>query len=419
MRVNIGAIQVRFRDPTFEADLDISGIVIQSTTPEWTPASVLAHTRRKNTDEDSIIIYKMCSFNSLKISGRAVVKATNTDASQSVQIKLITTETKIRVALKRRIADCTVMHTRVSVHLGDLVWIVSQSQLRAISRLAQSLAAAAVRMAQREREGSDTDSVGSASDLSGGSGRFDSSSPSSLRRERSSSASSSLRKEGSSGKRSKGAGRAQGAGRGQVSVKELQYIHQINNWQEGRASLPSYEVIQDSFHLRSSRVDLQLCDDTSVRGGGVQGSVLLRLIGLTVDVYLDQGARSGRHHWNKCNDHLLNNARWSARLVTAASRTQFLDLPSVSLGGLREMGVVVRVSDFSLEALRTGSDSSAPVLPILACDKKTFSIPDDVHNPAVQVGLTLYRYPASSRGHFLGERTSETHATPTLSQARE
>ena len=53
------------------------------------------------------------------------------------------------------------MHTRISVHFGDIIWIVTQSQLRAVSRLVQSLMDAAVKSAQRVREGSEKSSASS------------------------------------------------------------------------------------------------------------------------------------------------------------------------------------------------------------------------------------------------------------------
>ena len=95
--------------------------------------------------------------------------------------------------------------------------------------------------------------------------------------------------------------------------------------------------------------------------------------------------------------------------MTKASKTQFVDLPSVHMGHLKERGVVIRCANFSVGSLRTKKKKSTRpghkkevLLPILASDKKIFSIPDDVHNPAFQVGVTLYFY---DRKHvkFLGE----------------
>ena len=44
MRVEIRSILVHFTDPTFSANLEMTDILIQSTTPEWQPAE-LPYTR--------------------------------------------------------------------------------------------------------------------------------------------------------------------------------------------------------------------------------------------------------------------------------------------------------------------------------------------------------------------------------------
>ncbi len=129
------------------------------------------------------------------------------------------------------------------------------------------------------------------------------------------------------------------------------------------------------------------------------------MVGLVVDLYLDQPAIVGRAHWNKANDIISRNSSFSKKLVVEASKTQFVDLPSVSLGHLRERSVVIRCADFSVGSLKHQSSSRASghTLPIITSDKKTFNIPDDNHNPAFQVGVSLYFYPDKYASKFLGK----------------
>ena len=95
-------------------------------------------------------------------------------------------------------------------------------------------------------------------------------------------------------------------------------------------------------------------------------------------------------------------------MIERASKTQFMDLPSVNLSELRERGIVVRCANFSVEALRSAENEknrshskSASKLPIITSDKKTFNIPDDVYNPAFQISMTLYHYPDKCGTKFL------------------
>ena len=178
MKVEIRSIVVNFRDPAYRARLEISDITIQSTNPEWNPAT-LAHTRYKTTDEESVIIYKMCNIGNVKLEGWVVDDEEGKEGGEGagggeekvmeegseggsggksktedakVKLRLIAGETNIRFTLKRRIEDCSVLHSRVVVRLGDVMWVLSRSQLQAVSRLVQTLMTAAVLTAQRQRE---------------------------------------------------------------------------------------------------------------------------------------------------------------------------------------------------------------------------------------------------------------------------
>ena len=100
--------------------------------------------------------------------------------------------------------------------------------------------------------------------------------------------------------------------------------------------------------------------------------------------------------------------RWSRDLVTKASKTQYVDLPSIHLGCLRERGVVLRCADFLVDTLRNDKSKRSrehreTSLPVVTSDKKTFNIPDDVHNPAFQVGLSIYFYSNKYGNKFLGK----------------
>ena len=44
-------------------------------------------------------------------------------------------------------------------------------------------------------------------------------------------------------------------------------------------------------------------------------SLLVRLKEVQVDVYLDQPAGSGKHHWNRANDLILRNVRWAVHYI--------------------------------------------------------------------------------------------------------
>ena len=270
-------------------------------------------------------------------------------------------------------SDCKVLYTRMSVNLGDLVWVLTQEQLKAASMLVQSLTDAAVKSNQRERakvrsSKESLDSIESVSSTASGGRKDEESRPKKIRRTK------SPLKDNKEMQREMG-----------IRNREVKY-------QLGKMSLPSYEVIQDSIHIKTGKLNIQLCDD--------HGNLLLEVNKLIVDIYPDQTAASGRYHWNKSNIRLQDNTDWSSDLVKQADKIQHVDLPSVSLYHLRERSFVVRCEDFSIKSISERGEEE--LLPIISCDKKTFSLPNDVDNPAFQCGITMYYYPVELGHKFLG-----------------
>lgn len=370
MKIEVHGIVVKFTNPIFNARLEMAEVYIESTTPSWQPA-VLSHCRIKCEDEGTIIIYKRATWNSLKLEGWSM------DAQNDPsQLRLITAMTEIRVTVKRRTSDCHVLATRVSIHLGDLVWVLTQSQLKAASMLAQSLVEAAVRSAQYERENLHDSKESLASiDSSISTATNSEEDPSAQKKQKSKHSSSTAHKDNK-------------------EITRERYVRKkMTEYQLGVTNLPAFEVIQDSFHLRTGNVDLQLCDEKS--------SLLLQLNRLLIDIYLNQEAMSGRHHWNKANQPLMDNVEWSSELIKTASRVQHMDLSSVNTYKLRERGIVIRLADFQIRSVETVADKEK-LLPIIASDKATFKIPDNIDNPSFQCGITLYNYPVELGHKFLG-----------------
>jgi hypothetical protein len=97
-----------------------------------------------------------------------------------------------------------------------------------------------------------------------------------------------------------------------LSANEQLVKQRISDYRDGKLNIPRYEVIQNSFHLRSGKIDLQLCNDVIKEDGSskVQGSMLIQLTELVVDVYLDQPAGVGRAQWNMANDLTTKNREY-------------------------------------------------------------------------------------------------------------
>lgn len=143
------------------------------------------------------------------------------------------------------------------MNTGDIIWILTQLQLRAVSRLVQSLMDAAVRTQQATRGAdSDRDSTGSLESLS-----------------------SDVGSQKSDSKADREAKQRKGRTSKLSSNRKKAAQERVAQYREGKVNLPAHEVIQNSFHIKTGKVDLQLCDDTSESGVSdtVQGSMLIQV----------------------------------------------------------------------------------------------------------------------------------------------
>ena len=244
----------------------------------------------------------MCTWGGVKIEGWSTQSAEGGASDNGLTgavLRMIANETKIRVAFKRNISDSSLMHTRISVHLGDIIWILTQSQLRALSRLVQTLMDAAVRTAQRTREEKEKESEGSASSMES---IVSAPGDTPLGHKLSHREQQKHKKEKKNSKMSTSAKK-------KLTATEELIRKRTTDYRDGKKSIPKHEVIQDSFHLRSGKIDLQLCNDVIREDGSskVQGSMLIQLTELVVDVYMDQPAGVGRAQWNMANDLTAKN----------------------------------------------------------------------------------------------------------------
>jgi len=391
MRIEIKLITVKFLNPIFNLHLSVHDIVIDSKTPNWGYARSLSETRLKNEDEDYVILYKEIKLSSMRLSGEG-----SQLPIQAMQIKVVMGETSVRIAYKRRMSTSEVMWTRFVLILGDMVCILTQSQLRAASLLVQSMIRTGLDSYHKEKKRKQEE----------------------LRnpREKVGYLPNPKSKPPSSDKKSKKVSPPQGrkptvmvinANTPKETVLALQekykaekFEEKLKEYQNGRRSLPTFEVIQSSFHVRSGRVDVQFCDDVTKSGEfeDVSSSLLVMLEKFSFDLYVDQKAFSGRSHWAGANRILKQQQQWARELrdnlmKQQQQRTQSSEpKPTIHLDQLHEIGIKCSCQQFRIESVNTTTARNAS-LPLVRSDKATFNIPDDKEYPAVQVNVTIYHYP--------------------------
>ncbi len=142
------------------------------------------------------------SWQTLRIEAKST---TNTDLTP---LRLITNQARCRITIKKRMSDCSVLGCRLVVILDDLLWVLTDDQLKTALHFADSLSELLKRAMQ------ETQKV-------------------------------------------KGAWKLQ-------SLKSKEVTSKKKNDPSAMSTsriFNFYDVVETSYHFKSDRIDLRLCDD--------------------------------------------------------------------------------------------------------------------------------------------------------------
>uniref|UniRef100_A0A2K6FJV3 Bridge-like lipid transfer protein family member 3B n=1 Tax=Propithecus coquereli TaxID=379532 RepID=A0A2K6FJV3_PROCO len=137
--VSVNSIVIRIGAKAFNASFELSQLRIYSVNANWEHGD-LRFTRIQDPQRGEVLTFKEINWQMIRIEA---------DATQSshlefmcAPVRLITNQSKIRVTLKRRLKDCNVIATKLVLTLDDLLWVLTDSQLKAMVQYAKSLSEA-------------------------------------------------------------------------------------------------------------------------------------------------------------------------------------------------------------------------------------------------------------------------------------
>lgn len=110
----------------------MSRIRVESKTPKWAHAD-LRFTRLKDPTKGIILIFKELSWQTVRI------EASSTQDKSLTPLRLLTNQARCRLTLRKRISDCTLLASRLVLILDDLLWVLTDSQLKAALHFVDSL----------------------------------------------------------------------------------------------------------------------------------------------------------------------------------------------------------------------------------------------------------------------------------------
>ncbi|KAF7989984.1 hypothetical protein HCN44_008658 [Aphidius gifuensis] len=270
--VNVNTAVVTFKSHTFIASVQISRIILESKSPTWQRAD-LRMTKVKDTDRGQLLIFKELEWQTVRIEARS------TEDTELTPLRLLTNQARCRITIKKRLSDCFVMGSRLILILDDLLWVLTDSQLKAALYFVDSLTGLIEKATLLERKIKAARKIEVLPEY-----------------------------------------QAQISQQGRDKIECLTPISKI---------FMRYDVVETSYHFFSQRIDLHLCDDPGsgrsshpelTNGGALQ----ISLVKFQIDYYPYHLALADRKHWAKYKENSTPHAEW-LRQSYNLFRNQFMD----------------------------------------------------------------------------------------------
>uniref|UniRef100_A0A3P8SHV5 Bridge-like lipid transfer protein family member 3B n=1 Tax=Amphiprion percula TaxID=161767 RepID=A0A3P8SHV5_AMPPE len=373
MSLSINSIVIRISAKAFNASFELSQLQVYSVNTSWS-MSDLRFTRIQDPQRGEILTFKEISWQMIRIEADAIQSAEH--EMLSAPIRLITNQSKIRVTLKRRIKDCNVVASKLILILDDLLWVLTDSQLKAMVQYAKSLSEAMEKSAQQRKSMATEDQVSSA--------------PPSAQQVRTQQASTAADQS--------------------ATMAKL---------------FSAYDVCETSHHLQITHLDLHICDDIHAKDKGVinkrvtGGAMQLSFSSITLDYYPFHRAGDSCVHWMHYSEatktreswarNLLDEFKSNVEMLKSAVRDQQAPAPAhskISTSSssafsspppqtpktqLMSSSVVLRMADFSIYQVSTADQRRSSPKAMISCNKKSLYLPPEM--PAIHVEFTEYYFP--------------------------
>ncbi|XP_062441827.1 bridge-like lipid transfer protein family member 3B isoform X1 [Rhea pennata] len=384
--VSVNSIIIRIGAKAFNASFELSQLRIYSVNANWEHAD-LRFTRIQEAQLGEVLTFKEINWQMIRIEADAIQSSEH--EILSAPVRLITNQSKIRVTLKRRLKDCNVVASKLVLILDDLLWVLTDSQLKAMVQYAKSLSEAIEKSTEQRKS------------LASETAQSSAPAPSSQQVK---------------------------AHQTTAAPDQNDAIVKLFN---------DFDVKETSHHLVISHLDLHICDDIHskekdsnrrVTGGAMQ----LSFSYLTVDYYPFHKAGDSCNHWMHYSDatktrsgwakELLNEFKNNVELLKQAVKDQAVDSPTksppaISLenlqtgkeqipkgtsrassvssqqpkGKLMSCPIVVRLADFNIYQVSTADQCRSSPKTLISCNKKSLYLPPEM--PAVHIEFTEYYYP--------------------------
>ncbi|XP_047245468.1 UHRF1-binding protein 1-like isoform X3 [Girardinichthys multiradiatus] len=266
--LSINSIVIKISAKAFNASFELSQLQVYSVNTSWSIGD-LRSTRIQDPQRGEILTFKEISWQMIRIEADAIQSAEH--EMLSAPIRLITNQSKIRVTLKRRMKDCNVVASKLILILDDLLWVLTDSQLKAMVQYAKSLSEAMEKSAQQRKSMAADDQV--------------SSPPPTAQQVRTQQASTAADQS--------------------ATMAKL---------------FSAYDVCETSHHLQVTHLDLHICDDIHAKDKATSrritgGAMQLSFSSITFDYYPFHKAGDSCVHWMHYSEATKTRESWAKSLL--------------------------------------------------------------------------------------------------------
>ncbi|NXO71534.1 URFB1 protein, partial [Phainopepla nitens] len=388
MFIVVNSITIKIHSKAFHASFELWQLQGYSVNPNW-QQSDLRLTRITDPQRGEVLTFKELTWQTLRIEADATDNGDQDPVT--TPLRLITNQGRIQISLKRRTKDCNVVASKLMFLLDDLLWVLTDSQLKAMMKYAESLSEAMEKSAQQRKS------------LAPESHQITPPAPSAQQ------------------------SWAQPFGASPNASSIGQYFDK-------------HDMKESSYHLLISRLDLHICDDSHAREAGalkhgmLGGAIQLTFRRMAFDYYPFHRAGDACKHWVRYSEAMETRGQWAKQLVSefqskmeklyeetdpVFARTPLSPFkrkpdppqspqksppekgraPPRSLPRLRHPPwhrlrsscVLVRVDDLDVHQVSTAGQQSKKPSTLLSCSRKIFKLPDQVS--AIHIEFTEYYFP--------------------------
>ncbi|XP_046813227.1 UHRF1-binding protein 1-like isoform X6 [Vespa crabro] len=271
--VTVNKVSVTFKSPAFIGSVEMNRIVVESKSPAWQRCD-LRTTRLKDPDRGQLLIFKELVWQTVRI------EAKSTRDTNLSPLRLLTNQARCLITIKKRISDCFIMGSRLILILDDLLWVLTDSQLKAALHFIDSLGGLIEKATILERK-------------------------------------------------TKAARKLEVLPEYQAQISQRSRTKNQFNTPISKL-FSKHDVVETSYHFWPQRIDLHLCDDVGA-GRSLHpdlkdgGALQICLVKFYIDYYPYHLAMADRKDWIKYRENATPHSQWLQQSLSSF-RSQFMDL---------------------------------------------------------------------------------------------